>query len=721
MSHFLRQFDFRFAADKSYTFLSAIFLAQDKGIKPKLRYMKFPVQNICKKSIFYIILMSSFCTLYAHSIDRKIECVSPDLTLNLQCEGNPTSFPGASDGSCTYTITGVTSPLTIEVGLSTGFVSTDGTYSLGGLDEGVHTLTAREGSTVVASCEFTVEEGEIDTCEDPLGLAGDNKIICPGETTTIGCDPVEGYCYTWSPSEGLNNPSSSMPEASPTTTTTYSLIITNDEGDLVAENLEATVSVTDGSDPNEIRTFFEALGFEPIAINIIGPSFQTNQSNNFTNNSCSQVFDAANLLIEFIDAEYSDIPINIGEEYANNCPESASILITKNENFCDLILPSVELFQACEGFVVWYHIFDMSLIAPDSPDLLFIYHNEQICQLQNDNMGDIRTFGEECNSIFSTPPNTIVPTNDHIFSVTQRAFGPWDDFGHFQLFPGAGIISENSFQGDSRGFSLAEHKIGENPDLTKVTSRIFHKASFNLTQDGLQGPDERLSSGTKGRRHMCIPVHAEECYGMLDFCNWDDPEMCEETSTVYGGASFSDNFLTMRARAKDECVWYSTDIDMRTKFKFAIEEASGNRYLIVKGIALNKKFPSSEIFIQDNYGNKVFLYAFGPEGEDEIIWEGLFFPDYDEYGIVNLRIKIDENGQFLDEVIYRTSNNSIDSGFGFGATWFPNVALIDCEGLATAEPQSISIDDWNISHLIQYPALDCQEIPCCGNLGCCEN
>lgn len=109
---------------------------------------------------------------------------------------------------------------------------------------------------------MTIIDGEVDACEDPLGLVGEDKTICPGETTTIGCEPVEAYCYIWSPTDGFSDPSmvhSSMPEVSPEETTTYSLTITNDEGDIVAEDLEVSVNVI--SSEQEIRAYLEEQGF----------------------------------------------------------------------------------------------------------------------------------------------------------------------------------------------------------------------------------------------------------------------------------------------------------------------------------------------------------------------------------------------------------------------------------------------------------------------------
>lgn len=62
--------------------------------------------------------------------------------------------------------------------------------------------------------------------------AGANQTICPGTTAQIGSTGATGgkppYTYLWMPSNSLNNSAISDPVASPTVTTTYTLIVTDD-------------------------------------------------------------------------------------------------------------------------------------------------------------------------------------------------------------------------------------------------------------------------------------------------------------------------------------------------------------------------------------------------------------------------------------------------------------------------------------------------------------
>ncbi|MTI20901.1 gliding motility-associated C-terminal domain-containing protein [Fulvivirga sp. RKSG066] len=70
-----------------------------------------------------------------------------------------------------------------------------------------------------------------------IARAGEPKFICEGESVTIGVAQTSScgeapYTILWSPAEGLDNPSSPNPIASPSSTTQYIVTITDDAGDV---------------------------------------------------------------------------------------------------------------------------------------------------------------------------------------------------------------------------------------------------------------------------------------------------------------------------------------------------------------------------------------------------------------------------------------------------------------------------------------------------------
>ncbi len=81
------------------------------------------------------------------------------------------------------------------------------------------------------------DSGITQISKDAPGLAGPDKHTCKsGEDmfktlpVTIGPEhKVSGWCYRWDPPEGLSNPFTANPEASPSETRTYVLTITGDD------------------------------------------------------------------------------------------------------------------------------------------------------------------------------------------------------------------------------------------------------------------------------------------------------------------------------------------------------------------------------------------------------------------------------------------------------------------------------------------------------------
>jgi hypothetical protein len=87
-----------------------------------------------------------------------------------------------------------------------------------------------------------------DTPNQPLQInAGVDISIPPGQSTTLGGNPtVHGgfppYNISWTPVEGLNDPTSVNPEASPTNTTTYTLNASDQKGCVFSDQITVTVA-----------------------------------------------------------------------------------------------------------------------------------------------------------------------------------------------------------------------------------------------------------------------------------------------------------------------------------------------------------------------------------------------------------------------------------------------------------------------------------------------
>ncbi|WP_034230309.1 T9SS C-terminal target domain-containing protein, partial [Aquimarina pacifica] len=127
------------------------------------------------------------------------------------------------------------------------------------------TMTATDGSGNITDCSFIIEQ--FATYVD----AGEDIEIQEGEEVQLMAYTVPSSgTFSWSPVTGLSDPLIADPIASPTETTSYEVIYTNDQGcieeDIVTVYVEALPEDTTayGFSPNGdgIREFWEIDGIE---------------------------------------------------------------------------------------------------------------------------------------------------------------------------------------------------------------------------------------------------------------------------------------------------------------------------------------------------------------------------------------------------------------------------------------------------------------------------
>jgi len=116
------------------------------------------------------------------------------------------------------------------------------TYSIDGADfPGVGTFYLVETTTPSFGSPVTSNELTITVVSSPTAVASDSTTICLGSSTTLSGSGA-AMC-SWSPTEGLDDPSSCNPEASPSTTTTYSLTVSGASGCTSMNSAQVTVTV----------------------------------------------------------------------------------------------------------------------------------------------------------------------------------------------------------------------------------------------------------------------------------------------------------------------------------------------------------------------------------------------------------------------------------------------------------------------------------------------
>jgi len=111
-----------------------------------------------------------------------------------------------------------------------------------------HTYTLELQNLTGGATAGEVNAMTVTITELPAGCpwAGEDKTICAGECVYIGCLPrsLNDYdlCYSWFPQENISSTSSPFPEVCPDVTTTCTIYITNDQGDLIGTDM-VTITV----------------------------------------------------------------------------------------------------------------------------------------------------------------------------------------------------------------------------------------------------------------------------------------------------------------------------------------------------------------------------------------------------------------------------------------------------------------------------------------------
>ena len=196
-------------------------------------YLWSPATGLSNASIANPIANPTITTQYTVLVTSGVGCTSTDI-VDVIVNQNPIADAGADQTICdgfSATIggsptgpTGVTfswSPIaslssaTIGNPIATPTATT--TYTV--------TITDGNGCTSTDQVEVTVNPS-------PIVDAGTDIALCIGGSTTIGGSPTgpTGSTYSWSPSVSLNDPTLANPIASPATTTTYTVVVTDANG-----------------------------------------------------------------------------------------------------------------------------------------------------------------------------------------------------------------------------------------------------------------------------------------------------------------------------------------------------------------------------------------------------------------------------------------------------------------------------------------------------------
>lgn len=180
--------------------------------------------------------------------------------LNLSCEVLTPTNGELNNGSIQLTVGGGFPPYSITVNEEdVTDLSAAGPYVLDNLAAGYYQIEVRDDNSCLVNCELVVSDQTAESLN-----------VCEMPGTMIGMNTDD--CFIWQPTEGLEDPSSSMTLASPIETTVYTLIRMDDNGNVLGETEYTVESHAIGVTiyPEEVtvcpatETYLEALTWVPV-------------------------------------------------------------------------------------------------------------------------------------------------------------------------------------------------------------------------------------------------------------------------------------------------------------------------------------------------------------------------------------------------------------------------------------------------------------------------
>jgi len=188
-------------------------------------YSWIPSTGLSNPNIYNPVASPTLTTSYVVTVTSALNCSNTD-TVFITVNPQPIVNAGNDNTICAGFSTTIGGSPTGPVGSTYNWSPATGLNS---------TTLANPTASPTSTTTYTVIVTGVTTCADtdsvtvfvnqpPVANAGADVTVCPGFNTTLS--GTGGGTYNWSPSSSLNNPNISNPVASPTTNTTYTLVVT---------------------------------------------------------------------------------------------------------------------------------------------------------------------------------------------------------------------------------------------------------------------------------------------------------------------------------------------------------------------------------------------------------------------------------------------------------------------------------------------------------------
>jgi len=218
-------------------------------------YLWSPATGLSSTTVANPTANPTSTTTYTVRVSDGPNCTATDQVL-VTVNPAPPASAGADKTICTGGSTVIGGSPTTTAGNTVTWSPATGLSSTTALNPTANPTTTTTYTVTVRSANNCTSTDQVIVTVNPNATAnaGADKIICVGGSVPIGGSPtgIAGSSYSWSPATGLSSSTVANPTASPTTTTNYTVTVTNSNGctgtDLVRVTVNPTAAANAGPD-----------------------------------------------------------------------------------------------------------------------------------------------------------------------------------------------------------------------------------------------------------------------------------------------------------------------------------------------------------------------------------------------------------------------------------------------------------------------------------------
>ncbi|MDA7502315.1 GEVED domain-containing protein, partial [Chitinophagales bacterium] len=326
--------------------------------------------------------------------------------------------------------------------------------------------------------DYCVQVVEGDAEELDIEVPFSEILICPMTTVPLSVTEIEGASYSWLPTEGLDNPTSSTPNASLNSSITYTATVTV-EGELCPSSGSSSVSVTVMDTPELLidEGMIIACTEASAILNVINDSGATLNYNWSTGNGS---FDGATDMSSVVITSTGTYTVS---SIADGCNVSAEINITEIPTpSIPVISNDIDLLSVNEEAVSYqWHLNDEPILGANSSTFTISQSGNYSVVLVDENNCTKTT--DPFNAVFSGLEETttgaiqLFPNpSTGLFNLELLTSG-----GKIIVFNQLGqVVISDSFTGKELQLDLSDQPVGRYEVLVVSEGKVYRQSALLL-------------------------------------------------------------------------------------------------------------------------------------------------------------------------------------------------------------------------------------------------